>query len=176
MYVDKAGVFGGNKRQDFCQVEEACKEMGIQIIYAHTAEAKGRIERLWKTLQGRLIPEMRLANIQTKKQASKYLMENFIPNQYNKKFIVEPVSNESSYRINFRKDIDDVFSKKEYRVINSDQTFNYNSKRYVINGYHGNLANKMVQIRTYQDRIVRYYWGDQELEIEEFGISKKVAA
>lgn len=118
LYVDKAGVFGGNKRHDFCQLEEACKEVGIQIIYAHTAEAKGRIERLWKTLQGRLIPEMRLAEIKTKKQANKYLMDNFIPNQYNKKFMVEPKTNESSYKVSFRKDLDEIFSKKEYRVIN----------------------------------------------------------
>ena len=140
LYVDKAGVFGGNKRHDFCQLEEACKEVGIQIIYAHSAEAKGRIERLWKTLQGRLIPEMRLANIQTKKQANKFLMENFMPNQYNKKFTVEPITNESSYKENFRKDLSEIFAKKEYRNINSDQTFNYNCSKYLISDYPGNLV------------------------------------
>ncbi len=166
LYVDKAGVFGGNKRFDFCQLEDACKQMGIQIIYAHTAEAKGRIERLWRTLQGRLIPEMRLANIQTKKQASKYLMENFIPNQYNKKFMVEAISNESSYKINFRKDLKEVFSKKEYRNINGDQTFNYDCQKFLIKGYPGNLKNKMIQIRIYQDRSIKFFWADEEIQVE----------
>jgi transposase-like protein len=173
LYTDKAGVFGGNKRQDFCQLEEACKEMGIQIIYAHTPQAKGRIERLWGTLQGRLIPEMRLANITTKKQANRFLHENFIPNQYNKKFMVTPRTDETSYKTNFRKDLNEIFSKKDYRVIKADQSFSYNSTKYVIDAYPGNLSNKMVQIRTYQDREIKFFWAERELSVTIFS---KIAA
>ena len=173
LYTDKAGVFGGNKRQDFCQLEEACKEVGIQIIYAHTAQAKGRIERLWSTLQGRLIPEMRLANVVTKKQANRFLHENFIPNQYNKKFMVNPATDQTSYKLNFRKDLNEIFSKKEYRVIKADQSFSYNSVRYLLDQYQGNLTNKMVEIRTYQDRSIKFFWAEKELMVSTFS---KVAA
>jgi len=176
LYTDKAGVYGGNKRQDFCQLEEACKAVGIQIIYAHTAQAKGRIERLWKTLQGRLIPELRLADIITKKQANKFLWETFIPNQYNKKFLVQPTTKENTFRPYIGKDLDQIFSKKEYRVINADQTFNYDSNKYLINGYPGNLRNKMVEVRTYQDRSLGYFWANKELDISEFKIHKIKAA
>ncbi|MBF0208527.1 MAG: ISNCY family transposase [Oligoflexia bacterium] len=168
LYVDKAGVFGGNKRQDFCQVEEACKVMGIQIIYAHTAEAKGRIERLWRTLQGRLIPEMRLANIQTRKQANKYLQEYFLPNEYDPKFIKTPTSNQSNYKVNFRNDLKEIFCKKEYRTIKSDQTFNYASDTYLINKFMGNLKGKLVQIRTYQDGSIQFFWADKILDVIKF--------
>lgn len=175
LYVDKAGVFGGNKRNNFCQLEEACKELGIQIIYAHTAEAKGRIERLWRTLQERLIPEMRLENILTKKQANKYLMEYFIPNEYNKKFTVQPISNESSYKTNFNKNLKEIFCQKEYRNINGDQTFSYNGNKYLILNYPGNLKNKMVQIKTYQDRSKKFFWAEKELQVKNLLPMKMVA-
>ena len=166
LYTDKAGVYGGNKRQDFCQLEEACKEVGIQIIYAHTAQAKGRIERLWKTLQGRLIPEMRLGNIQTRKEANRYLQDNFIPQQYNPNFLQIVESEETSYKKCFRDDLCEVFSKKEYRVIRADQTFSFDNNKYLIDIFNGNLANKMVQVRTYQDRSIRFFWADKELSVK----------
>lgn len=173
LYVDKAGVFGGNKRTDFCQLEESCKAIGIQLIYAHTPEAKGRIERLWKTLQARLIPEMRLANIKTKKQANRYLQEEFIPKQYDKKFKLEIEGIESSYRPYIGKDLDEIFSKKEYRVIGSDQTFNYSRNKILIEGYPGNLKNKQVEIRTYQNGSIKYYWANKELTVSTITNSKK---
>lgn len=176
LYVDKAGIFGGNKRQDFCQLENACKEMGIQIIYAHSAEAKGRIERLWKTMQGRLIPELRLANIQTQKQANKFLIENFLPYEYNKKFMTIPSSNESNYRPNLRVDLNEVFSKKEYRTIHADQTFYYNSQKYLLQRYMGNLKGKLIEIRIYQDSTIAFFWANKKLDVIEINETKKVAA
>ncbi len=55
LYVDRAGIFGGPKRCHFSQVKRALAELGIHIIFANSPEAKGRIERLWSTLQDRLI-------------------------------------------------------------------------------------------------------------------------
>lgn len=65
VYVDKAGWFGGLKRQEFSQFVRACEELGIKVIYANSPEAKGRIERAWHTFQDRLVPEMRLCGIAT---------------------------------------------------------------------------------------------------------------
>ena len=90
--------------------------------------------------------------------------------------MVEPITNESSYKLNTRKDLSEIFSKKEYRAINGDQTFNYNTVKYLINSYHGNLKNKMVQIRTYQDRTFKFFWADQELEVSNFADRKLKAA
>lgn len=119
-------------------------------------------------MQGRLIPEMRLANITTKTHANKFLHENFIPNQYNKNFMVAPSTNEISYKTNFRKNLNEVFSKKDYRVIKADQSFSYNTTRYVIDTYPGNLSNKIVQIRTYQDREIKFFWAERELSVSTF--------
>ncbi len=45
LYVDRAGIFGGPKRCNFSQVQRACNEMGIEIIFAKSPQGKGRIER-----------------------------------------------------------------------------------------------------------------------------------
>jgi hypothetical protein len=54
-------------------------ELNIEIIFANSPQAKGRVERLFKTLQDRLIKEMRLRNIKTIREANKYLENEFIP-------------------------------------------------------------------------------------------------
>lgn len=73
LYVDRAGVFGGPKRCNFSQVQRACSELGIEIIFANSPQGKGRIERAFDTLQDRLIPELRLNKIKNMDKANKYL-------------------------------------------------------------------------------------------------------
>ena len=77
LYVDKAGIYGGIKRQGFSQVGRALEELGAQIIYAHSPEAKGRIERLFQTLQDSLVAEMRLNKINYR--TGERIFENGIP-------------------------------------------------------------------------------------------------
>ncbi len=64
LYTDQAGCAGGgsSKRHNFLQVVGACEELGITIIRANSPQAKGRIERSYKTLQDRLMPEMRFSS------------------------------------------------------------------------------------------------------------------
>jgi len=59
------------------QFEKACKELGIEVIHAHSPQAKGPIERTFGVLQDRLVKEMRLAGIRTKDQANCFL-EKFL--------------------------------------------------------------------------------------------------
>ena len=79
LYVDKAGIFGGPKRCNFSQVKRACSELDIEIIFANSPQAKGRIERSFDTFQDRLVPELRLNNIQDMDAANRYLQYVFIP-------------------------------------------------------------------------------------------------
>lgn len=79
LHVDKAGIFGGPKRCNFSQMQRACDELGIEIIYANSPQGKGRIERAFDTLQDRLVPELRLLNVTDMKSANQYLQNIFIP-------------------------------------------------------------------------------------------------
>ena len=62
-------------------------ELGIQWIAAHSPQAKGRIERLFETLQDRLVKEMRLAGIDTIEAANRFLEIRFIP-EWEQRFTV----------------------------------------------------------------------------------------
>ncbi|MEZ9580584.1 ISNCY family transposase, partial [Vibrio sp. 10N.261.55.C5] len=53
LYVDRAGIFGGPKRCHFSQMQRACEELGIEIIFANSPQGKGRIERAFDTFQDR---------------------------------------------------------------------------------------------------------------------------
>ena len=57
------------------EVGRAMKELGVEVIHAHSPQAKGRVERLFKTLQDRLVKEMRLVNIGTIEEANRFLGE-----------------------------------------------------------------------------------------------------
>lgn len=175
LYVDRAGVFGGNKRTSFCQLEEACKEMGIQIIYAYTAQAKGRIERLWRTLQDRLIPELRLKGITELDQANDYLQNDFIPDIYNKKFLVRPSSEESQYTNIIRIDLQEVFSIKHHRQIKNDQTFSFNNQKYqIITDFQ--LAKSLVEIREYYSGDLAFFVRGLKINVYQLDIPTKVTA
>lgn len=71
------------------QFGRALRELGVELIAAHSPQAKGRVERLFQTLQDRLIKEMRLARVATLEEANQFL-ERYLPH-YNRRFAVPPV-------------------------------------------------------------------------------------
>jgi hypothetical protein len=70
------------------QVERALQSLGVEVIYALSPQAKGRVERLWGTLQDRLVSELRLAGARTAEQANAVL-ERFRAD-FNRRFAVAP--------------------------------------------------------------------------------------
>jgi len=95
IYLDKFSTYKVNHKAAvdnsdlITQFERAIQHVSIQLITAHSPEAKGRIERLFGTLQDRLVKEMRLANISTPEQGNIFLKEVFVP-AFNNKFAVLP--------------------------------------------------------------------------------------
>ncbi len=87
LYVDRAGIFGGPKRCNFSQMQRACEELGIEIIFASSPQGKGRVERAFDTLQDRLVPELRLNNITDMAGANNYLQNVFIPQYWHQKVL-----------------------------------------------------------------------------------------
>ena len=174
LYVDRAGAFGGNKRTNFSQLEKACSELGISVVYANSGEAKGRIERLWKTLQGRLIPEMRLNNVTTREEANNFIQNIFIPNQYRKSFTLHPRSEESEY-YEVNANLDEIFTVKETRRISSGQTFSWDAKKHIILS-DKNLSNGILEVRTYPEGHSKFYYRGDEVVVELFEEEYKKAA
>ena len=75
-------------REAMTQFERGLHELGVTVIPAHSPQAKGRVERLFRTFQDRLIKELRLARITTLEAANAFL-EGYLP-RYNARFAVVP--------------------------------------------------------------------------------------
>ena len=94
------------------------------MINANSPQAKGRIERCFRTLQDRLIKELRLSNITNYDSANSFLIKTFIPD-YNKRF-ARTVGVESSFKpLDPSINLDIVFSEKKDRIVNNDNTISY---------------------------------------------------
>jgi hypothetical protein len=84
----------GTKPQS--QFGRALRELGVDLIAAHSPQAKGRVERLFQTFQDRLIKELRLAGIATVEDAPRFL-EHYLP-VYNRRFAVAPAQSADLHR------------------------------------------------------------------------------
>lgn len=175
LYVDKAGWFGGTKRQEFSQFLRAADELGINVIFANSAEAKGRIERAWQTFQDRLIPELRLYERTTMQEANLYLWQHFLPNYWQKKLTVEPRQIKSKYQeIPLNMDITQHCCLKEHRQVRNDLTISWENQYYKIdNKFIGPVKGRKVEIRTYWGGQWQAFLGRIPLNLKPLNLPKK---
>lgn len=138
IYIDKFSTYKMSQKvalenhDTLTQFQRAMRELSIEPISAHSAQAKGRIERLFNTFQDRLIKEMRLANISTIEQGNKFLKEVFLP-RYIAKYSVEPRSKANLHKVLSQKEktsLDSIFSRQYIRVIKNDFTISFNTQWY----------------------------------------------
>lgn len=174
LYVDKAGIFGKNvtnnfgavKREGFSSLKMCLEKFGIQIVFAHSPEAKGRVERAFKTLQDRLVPEMRSAGIRTFKQANEFFNNVFLP-EHTKRFAVLSAEVENAFiPVLPSVNLDEQFYMLETRVIKSDHTFSFKNKIYDIVHKNQFYSGKEIEIRIYPQGQVRHFIDDKEIEIK----------
>ncbi|MCH7760181.1 hypothetical protein IIA15_02090 [candidate division TA06 bacterium] len=142
VYLDKHTTYKSTRRltleeelQGICetksQFERALDELGVEIIHADSPQAKGRIERLFGTLQDRLIKEMRLAGIQSKEEANRFLKE-YLPT-YNQRFSLVPAKDVNLHRkIPKGTNLLRILSIKTKRGLRNDFTILYNKQLYQI--------------------------------------------
>lgn len=119
------------KQVPLSQYGRALKELGINIIHANSPQAKGRVERLFGTLQDRLIKEMRLENIVSMEEANKFL-KKYMP-IFNKKFGVKAAKERDLHlEISEGINLDMIFCIKTERVLRKDFTVNHDKKSYQV--------------------------------------------
>lgn len=147
------------------QIERALKELGVEIIYASSPQAKGRIERLWGTFQDRLCSELRLYNISTVEGANEYL-EGFIP-KHNLKFAHPPKEEGSAYRkIPSGLDLNNILCIKEERTVTSDNTISYKTKAFQIlpDEYRINFLKAKVTVHEHIDGSIHLFYKGRKLK------------
>lgn len=148
LYPDKYSVFFPNPKQKVTIEEELegkkipttqfmdiVTTLGINMFPASTSQAKGRIERLWNTLQDRLITEFKINNIASIDEANVFLIKYI--KKYNKKFAVEPECSISKFSpIPDYIDLDLLLTCKLKRTIDNSGTFSINNSKFQILDNH----------------------------------------
>ena len=109
------------------QVSRALAALGIRHILARSPEARGRSERAFGTLQGRLPQELRLAQITTYAAANRYLTEHFIAD-FNRRFTVTPALPESAFVRLPGIDLRLLLSSQHQRQVQNDHTIRFNGR------------------------------------------------
>ncbi len=141
VYVDKHTTYKSNGKPTLeeelagipplSEFERVLQELGVEVIHAHSPQAKGRIERFFGTLQDRLVKEMRLRGIQSVEEANLFL-EGYWP-EFDRKFAVDPKEKEDFHRpIPRGVKLDDVFCIKVKRSLRNDFTVVYNRRLYQV--------------------------------------------
>jgi transposase len=140
-YMDKHGVFrinitkGGSAETSdshgLTQFGRAMEELAINMIFAESAEAKGRVERVNQTLQDRLVKEMRLKGISSVEEANQYLPQ-FIE-VFNQKFTVVPKDKANLHRpLILQETLENILCEKHRRVLSKQLTISYKTRLYQI--------------------------------------------
>lgn len=169
VYVDRAGWLGGTKRQDFGEFRRACEELDIEVIFANSPQAKGRIERWFQVPQDRLVAELRTHKITEMAAANEYLKNTFIAEYWRKEKTVPPKSQVCKYRpILPSHDLREIFSMRYNRKINYDNTFKWKNNIYQILNPPGGIVNQEVELRFYKDGQSSAYFANRKLEVQIF--------
>lgn len=127
----KKATFPGYEEEPLSQFERAMKELGVEVKHAHSPQAKGRIERLFRTFQDRVVKEMRLRGIKTIEEANKFLA-SYLP-FYNKKFAVKPKEKKDIHRdIPKGINLNSILCIKTERILRNDFTVAHSRKLYQI--------------------------------------------
>jgi len=148
-YSDKHSIFRVNMKGCDTRVtsfHRALKELDIELINAHSPQAKGRVERANGVLQDRLIKELREEGISSVEEGNAYL-PSFLK-KHNKKFGKEPADSKNAHRkLLPSHDLEKILLEKNKRVISKDLSFSYGNEIYQIESQYVNrLPGKQVDI------------------------------
>jgi len=152
VHTPKAGEAPDRSRKT--QIEKVLDELGIELIVAKSPEARGRGERAFGTMQGRLVPELRRAGISAYEDANRYLQRVFIP-KYNRYFGVEPTEAGTAFLPVIGANLNRIFAIRHERIVNKDNTVQLEGRVFQLPRLKGvsTLAKRKVEVREHLDGI-----------------------
>lgn len=158
VYTPKAG--GPPPPHHRTQIGRALEQLGIELIAAHSPQARGRCERLFGTWQGRLPQELRLRGIDSIAEANRFLRDEWIE-FHNRRFAVEAQQEGTAFLPTFEADLEKVFSRQEHRVVGNDNTVSYHTKRLQIErqAFRYSMARCRVLVCEHLDSTLSLYYG-----------------
>lgn len=155
LYSDRHGVFRVNQpsvghEDDLTQFGRAMQELDIQIICAHSPEAKGRVERAIQTIQDRLPKEMRLRGMSDRDEGNAYLPE--FMDDFNRRFAVQPRSTHDAHLpLRPQDNLAHILTWQETRTLSKNLTLQFNKVVYQIQSERPDYALRHVRVTVCKD-------------------------
>lgn len=168
-YSDKHSIFRVNNRKRHegvfsTKFQSVLKKLDIELICAHSPQAKGRVERANGVLQDRLVKELRERNISSIEAGNSFLEEFRL--KYNTKFAVEPAKSDSAHRkLLPNQNIEHLCMMEEERILSKDLSFQYKTELYQIDSeFKHRLYGKKIQIYEVNGKVEKVLQNGKELK------------
>lgn len=151
IYSDRTTILWNPKEEEFTEVGRMLEELGIELIYANSPEAKGKIEKMNFTIQNRLLNDIIRFNIKTYSELNKWFNSYYIK-YINKKFAYEP-KEETEFVPLDGKDLSTIFCIKLSRTILNGNMISINNEYYIPIDENGNdyIFYKGTKVEVWQD-------------------------
>lgn len=167
------------------QLARAMKTVGVEVIFANSSQAKGRIERLFRTFQDRLVKELRFKGISTAEEGNRFLRDTFIP-AFNRRFALKPKEEQDFHRPLGTKGLAglrEVFVRREERTVQHDFTVAFRTRWHQIlpSPRLAVRPKDRVEVREYPDGTIRFFIRNKPIEVRAITkrmpeVSRKIAA
>jgi len=180
-YSDKHSVFRVAKKdakggQGMTQFGRALCELNIEILCANSSQAKGRVERMNRTLQDRLVKELRLCGIDSMEAGNAFLPD--FMEDYNARFAVTPARSDDLHRpLNLAPDrLTEILCKREQRYVGSQLTFSFERQRIMLEetDVTRGLVGRYVETYAYADGRLDVRWKGYSLPYTVFDKDQRV--
>lgn len=156
IYTDRGSAYCVNKNNDEkekkSQFERACLELDIKPLLAYSPQAKGRVERVFQTLQDRLVKKLRELNISSIEQANEYL-KHYLP-EHNNMFMRKPSFPDNLHRPILGYNLKNIFCIKEIRIVCNDRTIQYHKRIFQILSYTSACPNDKIIVLEHIDNTI----------------------
>ena len=171
LYTDRGSHYfetpkAGEKvsKTQLTQVGRALKQLGIEHIAAYSPQARGRSERLFRTLQDRLPKELRLAGISTIEAANAWLKTHYMA-EHNRLFAIVPEEDGTAFVADRAGAWRDILCVIEERVVGNDNTVAWDGRRLQLpeSRLRPHFVRAKVQVRAYPDGEVAIDLGPHRL-------------
>jgi uncharacterized protein (TIGR03435 family) len=180
-YSDKHSVFRINRDAQggsgITQFGRALAELNIEIICANSSQAKGRVERANRTLQDRLVKELRLENVCDMDTANMFL-SGFVE-RFNERFALRAAKPENLHRpLNVKTDrLNDILCHREQRYVSDQLTMSYDRKQIILerSELSEGLGGKYVDLYEFPDGRLEVRWKGHSLPYRVFSKDQRVS-
>lgn len=170
LYVDRHSIYRDEDHPEKpTQFGRAMKELSVDLIRAHSPQAKGRVERMNGTLQDRLVKEMRLRDISSIGQANALLEAKFL-DDLNRRYAVKATRDQDLHRpVDAGVVLEEVLCVAEQRVVGNDWCVRWNNRWLQIDARHAalNLPGRKVVVKQRGDGVLLVLRGGERLTFTE---------